>query len=239
MTDQLFKVWLNPLQILEVDEPWASSGDLHPNVEALVRFASAPGTSPDLEALVSRYREISNEPLRLFAAPAEQRLLDKLVWPLRHAKAAYMFGNYLGTIAMCGLVAEMVAILLFEIGEVRINNVAITDRDQIEIFGSTFEKLSQARRVSILHAYGMIDEQLKEAFELIRERRRRYLHFWSQNHDDLPADARAAFNAAVLVTVSAIGQSLQEGKLVLNPRLVKYLERFDGLIQPAEKTEEP
>jgi hypothetical protein len=139
-----------------------------------------------------------------------------------------MFGNYLGTIAMCGLVAEMVAILLFEIGEVRINNVAITDRDQIEIFGSTFEKLSQARRVSILHAYGMIDEQLKEAFELIRERRRRYLHFWSQNHDDLPADARAAFNAAVLVTVSAIGQSLQEGKLVLNPRLVKYLGACPG-----------
>lgn len=235
MTDRLFKVWVNPLQFLEVDDPWASSPELHLDLEALVRFATTPGTSPDLDTLANRYREISSEPVRLFAAPAEQRVLDKLVWPLRHAKAAYMFGNYLGTIAMCGMVSEMVAMLLFDIGDIRINNVAISERDQIEIFGGTFEKLSQARRVSILHAYGMIDDRLKEAFDLVRERRRRYLHFWSQEHDDLPGDARAVFGAAVLVAVSAIGQNLQEGKLVLNPRFVKYLERFEGIIQNVDK----
>jgi len=234
MTDRLFKIWVNPLQFLEVDEPWASAPELHLDLEALVRFATTPGTPPDLQTLVERYREISHEPVRLFAAPVEQRVLDKLVWPLRHAKAAYMFGNYLGTIAMGGMVAEMIAILLFDIGEIRINNVPLTDRGQVEIFGGAFEKLSQHRRVSILHAYGMIDDPLREAFELIRERRRRYLHFWSQDHDALPGDARSVFNAAVLVTVSAIGQGLQEGKLILNPRFVKWLDRFD----PDQRQEE-
>jgi hypothetical protein len=234
MTDRLFKVWVNPLQFLEVDEPWASSAGLHLDLEALVRFATTPGTSPDLDTLVNRYREISCEPARLFAAPAEQRVLDKLVWPLRHAKATYMFGNYLGTIAMCGMVAEMVAILLFDIGQIKINDGAITERGQVEIFGSTFERLPQARRISVLRGYGMIDDRLKEAFDLVRKRRARYLHFWSQDHDDLPGDARAVFVAAVMLVVSAIGQNLQEGKLGLKPRFVGYLERFDGVIQNVE-----
>jgi hypothetical protein len=233
VTDRLFKVWVNPLQFLEVDEPWASTSDRQLDLVALVRFATAPGTSSDLQALVERYREISVEPVRLFAAPAEQRVLEKLVWPLRHAKVAYMFGNYLGTIAMCGMVAEMVALFLFEIGEIRVNNSLLTEDGQKGLFGSRFERLRQDRRVSILHAYGMIDDPLKAAFDLVREQRRRYLHYWSQEHDSLPGDAREAFRAAVLLTVSAFGQNVQEGKLVLNPRFVRYLERL-GLVADAD-----
>jgi hypothetical protein len=238
VTDRLFKVWVNPLQFLEVDEPWAYTSDRQLDLEALVRFATAPGSSSDLSALVERYREISAEPVRLFAAPAEQRVLEKLVWPLRHAKVAYMFGNYLGTIAMCGLVAEMVALFLFEIGEIRVNSKPLTEKGQRELFGRSFEKLSQDRRVSILHAYGMIDDPLRDAFNLVREQRRRYLHYWSQEHDALPGDAQGAFRAAALLTVSAFGQNIQEGKLVLNPRFVKYLERL-GLVTSARDDENP
>jgi hypothetical protein len=54
------------------------------------------------------FHQISPEPVRLVAVPAEQRILDKLAWPLRHAKASYMVGNYLAVIALYGM-AEMVA----------------------------------------------------------------------------------------------------------------------------------
>ena len=224
MTDEkTIEIFINPLQLLDVDEPWASITDHKPTLESIVEFICTPSIGSDLESLVSRYNEISKEKPRLFAAPAEQRLLDKLIWPLRHAKAGYMVGNYLGTIALCGMVAEMVAILLYEISNFSLNNKPMTEQDQINVFGRKFEKLGQDRRVQVLHAYGVIDDQLKKAFDLIRTTRNKYLHLWSQDHDQLPSDAIATYNAAILIAVSAIGQNIRDGKLILNPSLVKYL----------------
>ncbi len=117
--DKLIEVYVNPLQFIEVDEPWASIETREVTPEAILNFICTPGIGSERDKLISRYKEISIEKQRLFAAPYEQRLLDKLIWPLRHAKAGYMVGNYLGTIALCGMVAEMVAILRFEISNFR------------------------------------------------------------------------------------------------------------------------
>src|SRR3972149_4477545 len=119
--ERLIQAWINPLALLEVDEPWASIEDSGPSLEAIVAFLCPPGTPADIESLVRRYKQISTEPVRLSVAPAEQRILDKLVWPLRHAKASYMVGNYLAVIALCGMVADMVAILLWELSEAQLN----------------------------------------------------------------------------------------------------------------------
>jgi hypothetical protein len=221
--DKTIQVFINPLQLLDVDEPWASATGSKPTLESIVEFICTPGIGSDLDSLVARFKEISKEEPRLFAAPVEQRILDKLVWPLRHAKAGYMVGNYLGTIALCGMVAEMVAMLLFEISTINLNNKPMTEHDQISVFGSKFEKLGQDRRVQILNAYGVINDDLKKAFDSIRITRKKYLHLWSQDHEQLPADAIEAFNSAILIAVTAIGQNVQDGKLVLNPSLVKYL----------------
>jgi hypothetical protein len=233
--DKLIEIHVNPLQFIEVDEPWASIKTREITPEAILKFICTPGIGSEQDKLISRYKEISIEKPRLFAAPNEQRILDKLIWPLRHAKAGYMVGNYLGTIALCGLVAEMVAILLFEISNFSLNKKPMSKKDQLNVFGNEFEKLGQDRRVKILSAYGIIDDQLKEAFDLIRTKRKRYLHIWSQDHDRLPADAIDAYNAAILIVVSAIGQDLQEGKLMLNPKLVQYLDLKD-LKQNADET---
>lgn len=223
--DKLIEVFLNPLQFLEIDEPWASLQKEEPSLEAVLDFICIPGIGSDLKSLIKRYREISVEKTRLFAAPHEQRILDKLVWPLRNAKAAYMCGNYLGTIALCGMVAEMVAMLLFEITQFRLNNRPMSEKDQVSVFGRKFEKLGQDRRVNILAAYAVIDKNLEDAFERIRTTRNRYLHLWSQDHEQLPLDAIKSFEAAVLLVVSAIGQNIKDGKLVMNPALVSYLEQ--------------
>lgn len=183
--------------------------------------------------MVARYQEISVEKTRLFVAPAEDRILEKLVWPLRHAKSSYTLGNFLGTISLCGMVAEMVAILLFDITEPKINNRQMEKRDQEALFGRAFEKLDQNRRVEVLSAYGMIDEQTKQAFDLIRTTRRLYLHLWSQDHERLANDAVAVFQAAVLLVVRVIGQDVRDGKIILNPALTKYLERT-GVYEPLE-----
>ena len=71
--------------------------------------------------------------------------------------------------------------------EPEINEARMTETAQRELFGSSFEKLGQERRVSILHAYGVIDDALKTSFDRIRTTRRQYLHLWSKNYDNLPS----------------------------------------------------
>ena len=84
-----------------------------------------------------------------------------------------------------------------------------------------------------LNTYNIIDEETKNDFDLIRNTRRKYLHLWSQDHNSLPSDARAVYNSAVFLVVKAIGQEIRDGKLLINPALVKYLART-GAYEPSE-----
>ena len=166
------KVFLNPLAFVPAMETSVPGAPSEPTPESVLDFLCTPGVDSDVTALVRRCREISTEPEPLFAAPADERILDKLVWPLLHAKGSYILGNYLGTISLCGMVSEMLAILIFEVAEPEINGARMTEAAQRELFGSSFEKLGQERRVSILHAYGLIDDALKTSFDRIRTTRR-------------------------------------------------------------------
>lgn len=223
--ESLFNAWINPLQFLAIDQPSPGGDPSRPSLESVVVFLCRPGLPADSASLAARYREIAGSGAQLFAAPAEERILEKLVWPLRHAKASYMLGNYFGTIALSGMVAEMVTMLLFDITEAKINQRIMTESDQEALFGRPFEKLDQYRRVEVLRAYGIIDDQLKTAFDVIRTTRRKYLHLWSHDLASAPVDALKVYNAAILLVVRAIGQDIKDGGIVLNPALVKYLQR--------------
>jgi hypothetical protein len=230
-----FDAWINPLAFLDVDEPWASIvGKTQPSAETILSFLCPPGTPADSASLVERYKRISTEPARLLAAPAEPRILEKLVWPLRHAKASYVVGNNLAVVALCGMVSEMVALLLWQLAKANLNGQPMTAEGEAALFGRSFEKLGQERRIRILEAYGVVAPKVIDMFNTIRLRRRKYLHLWSQDHERLPEDAVACFHAGVGLVVAAIGQDIKDGTLVLNPKLVKYLER-QGMYESAEE----
>jgi hypothetical protein len=227
MTDEkMILCQINPLAFLEADEPWSTSTQEKPTSEAVLRFL-CPAEERfdfDIERLLARYRQISTEPVRLFVAPAEQRILDKLIWPLRNAKSSFMVGNYLATVSLSGMVAEMVAMLLWDITDSQINGRTMTKEDEKHLFGSEFERLGQERRVKVLSAYGIINEGTRSNFDKIRIVRNRYLHLWSKDHDLLPNDGIQCFHAAVSLVVTAIGQDIQDGRFVLNPQFIRYLD---------------
>jgi hypothetical protein len=225
-----FGAWINPLAFLEVDQPWAST-DRTPTADEILGFLCPPGTPADTVSIVERYKRISTEPVRLFAPPAEPRILEKLVWPLRHAKASYVVGNNLAVVALCGIVSEMVAVLLWQLAEASLNGRPMTTEDEVALFGSSFEKLGQERRVRVLASYGIVSSNVVEMFDVIRRTRRKYLHLWAQAHDRLPDDAVECFHACIGLVVAAIGQDVRDGGIVLNPKLVKYLER-QGMYEP-------
>jgi hypothetical protein len=227
-------VFVNPLAFLEADEPWASQLKRDITVEHILKFACVPGVSRKAPDIVSRYKRISVEEPRLFAAPAEARLLERLIWPLRNAKGSFMLGNYLGCISLCGMVAEMAAILVFDLSDFTVNGAPLDDARQVAMFGSRFERLGQERRVGVLWANRLIDDSLRNAFDKIRTIRRNYLHLWSASHASLEDDAVECFKSAVLIVVSALGLSVSNGKLVFRPKVLEYLRKHGVEPEPVE-----
>ncbi|MDE0692628.1 MAG: hypothetical protein OXI55_10355 [Gammaproteobacteria bacterium] len=229
--DLHLQVFINPLAFLPLLVPSHNTASPEPSAESVLEFLCAPGMDSSVAAIVGRYREISATPEPHFA-PAVERVLDKLIWPLRYAKGAYILGNYLGTITHCGMVAEMLAILTFEMAEPKLNGEGMTDRSQKDLFGRSFEKLGQERRVSILYAYGMIDDDLKRSFDRIRTIRREYLHQWSKDIGKLSTDAVDCYEHAVKIVDFVLGQTIRDGKVVLEPKLTRYL-RAQGVLVAA------
>ncbi|WP_291163182.1 hypothetical protein [Gemmatimonas sp. UBA7669] len=224
-----FQARVNPLAFPEVDEPFASIVNQPVSAEAVLRFATGIDVVSDLDSTIARYREISPEPMQLSFAPLDRRVDQKLISPLRAAKAAYMLGTPMATVALSGAVAEMVAVLIWEMAEVTVNGESITTDLELALFGYAFEKLGQERRVSVLKAYGLIPHEAVDDFTQIRLLRKKYLHLWSQDYGSLTVDAVSCYHAAVRLAVRAIGQIGDGGMIALTGAMLRYLERAGHL----------
>ncbi len=227
--DNTIPVFVNPLQLLEIDEPWASMSPKSPTAEDIFNFMCTPGVPSDVGSLTARYKEISEEKTRLFVAPNDQRILEKLVWPLRHAKASYVVGNFLSTIALCGAITEMMALFLFEISV--LEGTEVKNRSGSVVTSKSFEGERQVDRLKILSANKLIAVDLRTDFDIVRTTRREYQHLWSQDHTSLQSDSLAVFISTVAVVVGSLGLSIQSGKLMIKPGVLKYLQK-EGLYQP-------
>jgi hypothetical protein len=160
------------------DHVGAQATDI-PQPDRLLDYLYAPEVDRSPAAFVARYKEIAAVPDPFPIVPAEPTILQKLVWPLRHAQGSYALGNYVGCIALCGMVGEMVAIILWDISKVSLQGQAMGEAQQRAMFGSTFERLGQERRVDVLHALKLVDDTTK-AFDRLRAIRRKYLHLLSE-----------------------------------------------------------
>lgn len=208
--------WINPLSFIEIINGV--------NYEMIFQFLCQPSTNSSTDDFKKRYSDITSKETKIFIAPAETQILQNLIWPLKHAKGSYCCENYLGTIALCGMVAEMIAILLFEVSKVTINRQVMDEKTQKGMFGSEFERLGQERRIDVLFTCGLMDSDTKGKFNLIRERRRKYLHLYSQSHDDIKKDACEVYSSATALFVKIVGQDVSNGKIKFNPLVTKYLQ---------------
>lgn len=222
MGNETIPAYINPLAFIELEMPLLEKTL---TAESILRYVCAP-VAPDGVAIAARYREINALSDSLFFAPAESNILEKLVWPLKHAKSSYIVGNYLGSISLCGMVAEMISILLFEISELSVNGQPLDDDHQKKLFGSSFEKLAQERRVQVLKSFKVIDEPVAKAFTEIRLIRRQYLHLWSKEHARIAEDARNCFRASMELVLRTLSQQIIDGKIRLNPLLTRYLRKL-------------
>ncbi len=223
--------FINPLTFIAVNALGSSEHNPALDGTSILKDLTYPDYLPkDLMPLHHRYVEITAEeitqsPKGLFIAPDDTGLLGKVVWPLRQAKALYVLGNYIGTIALCGMVAEMTTILLFELNHS--TKLSVAD----------FERQGQKNRVRFLSGKKImverndiqdkkvIDDGLKTHLDKIRNLRKKYLHYFSQNDDSLPKDSRRIYKETVAAVVAVVGQEIKDGRLVVKPGFSDYLRR--------------
>lgn len=235
MTDlKYFQSWTDPLVFFPLEEAWAGKVREQLVADSPVKYLCPPGADATLDALRTRYKEISGESKCLITAPAEDNILSKLIWPLRNAKASYVLGNYIGAISLCGMLCELLALLVYEISEVKFNGRPSDPKNESEQFGAPFEKLGQDRKILILKSLNLIDDGLNSSLDLVRRKCRTYLHFFSEEHTNIHSDALEVFNCTVAAVDRIIGQDVQEGEVVINPSLIKYLQaKGIGCSEPA------
>ncbi len=196
--------------------------------DGLLQFVTAHDAPHDPKSIAQRYRRITaHEPEVLYQVPREPRIMNKLVWPLRGAKASFVLGNYLSTIALCGFVAEMAAILRYQIAvAANTNSVPDSGAQQKALFGSTFERLGQERRVDVLRSLGLIDDAMRQRFDAIRLARRKHLHFLSETVEGMAADAEHAYENTFAIIFDLMGHWYEGDETYLYGKLMPYLEKF-------------
>lgn len=146
--------------------------------------------------------------------------------PLRSAKKCYCLGDYSATIALCGIVGEMLAILLWKINDVRLKGEPITERAERGLFGKTFELLGQEKKIKILKTFGHINEIQYANFNLLRESRRPYLHLWNTDLINEQAVALDVFKKSFQLFKEVTGTRLADaGSVAVNPLLLNFLNK--------------
>jgi HEPN domain-containing protein len=159
--------------------------------------------------------------------PHTAKIFERLLKPLKSAKRNYSLGDYLATVSTCGIVGEMLTILIWEINDVRLNNKPLSKSMEKVILGHSFEeRLSQDRRLKILKAFGLISESQYQELNSIREIRNRYLHSWKEESLNEKKDAFDTIKYAFRIfrEITGIGIGDEPGTIKINPKLLKLFE---------------
>ena len=211
------EVSLNLLAFFKADEGWMfgqeEESELTPN--DVLEFLCRPQVEPTLKSIVNRYNEISGKELnpsdRLAITPAESKILNRLVLPLGNAMKSYMIGNYLGTVALCGVVCEMLAIFQF----------ALTKPSNTKM--KAFERLNQSQRIDTLYSMGKLTNQNYSDLKKVLKLRNRHLHWWSKTAGSEKDDAKEAFEKTRKTMSIILKIKIDNGKVILRHDVIEFI----------------
>jgi len=170
--------------------------------------------------LLERFRKINTKKTFMSVVPAIQKLLK----PLEDSCKAYCFGLYSASIALSGVVAESLQILLWEMHGITLKGQSMNEQQEKAILGRCFERMEQTRRIEVLEAFGWITASQKTRFCHIRDARNRYLHAWEESFSREAQEALLCYQHAFSLFKEITGVELKDaGSIKANPLLVKWM----------------
>lgn len=178
-----------------------------------------------------RFKKLCAQEVSLTIVPTGAKIFDNVFSPLRLAKKSYITGDYLSTIALCGMVGEMLSIFVFKINSPNVNASPLDENKQKKLWGSTFEKLTQERRIDILQALGYLPDNSAQRFDFLRATRRPYLHLWEKEFNKIETDAEQMYASTVSLTKEVFGIRIEPPLVKVSALVLRYLEQ-SGEVTP-------
>ena len=144
----------------------------------------------------------------------EPELEENVFGLLRQAKTNLMICNYVGSIMLCGIVAERVAILVHAI-----NTPYETKRYE-------FQRKGQKDRVTCLKKRRLVGNQSKQDFAAIRKARNDAAHDWAVPDESTAKRAVQVYAAATRLIVDTMDVRFDKGRADLNSKFRECVRRL-------------
>ena len=141
---------------------------------------------------------------------------------LKTAISNYIIKNPLGTIASCGMIGEIMTKFLFKIWNEILQKQPLTEDNQKRLFGGTFEKQFQKRRIDILYELGIIDSSIKSFFDIVKDLRNDYLHV-KKDLTNVDNDAEKIWENTNKMLEHTLQMKIENKKIWLNKHIVDFL----------------
>lgn len=151
----------------------------------------------------------------------------RILSPLREACRCYCFESYSSCIAMSGVAAEMMTILLWEMNRcnIQFHTKKISRNMEKVIFGNHFSSsgLTQERRLQILKSLDLISKEQKEKFDFVRKKRNEVVHVWNRSLSWEKVSAQYCYWKTIALFKDITGMKVDSGKLKVKPEFFDFL----------------
>jgi hypothetical protein len=215
--------WLRPLSMSSICPlPFDKQAEEHDEVE-IIRDLCDDRRGDIVAGIRARCARLSAEDEGILFVPAEKRILEKLVWPLRSAKRAFSLGDSLGCIALCGMVCEMAVVFVYDLMSLDLDVQKLPKEHQFVMIKRKYERLGQEKRIKSLTDMGAISGSAAGDLETVRKLRKDYMHFLSKSLSRAEDDASLAYACAARILKSLIGLPASGNGLRIPRHLVRYL----------------
>jgi hypothetical protein len=173
--------------------------------------------------VLERYVEISSKESYTAIFPHTDKLFERFLVPFKAAKRTYCLGEYLACIELAAHLAEMLALLLWQITPVSLNGKSVDVQMEKSICGSEFEKMGQEKRIDLLKVLGAISNDEEQLLDFLRAIRRKYFHFWNTSTERIREDALESFLKLAALVQLVLRIEYENGAVKLNPLLDAYI----------------
>lgn len=175
--------------------------------------------------ILERYVKMSPPELYIPFTLAQPEIIEqRIIAPLESAKRLACSEEFLASIALSGLVGELLVIFQWELHAD--DRKPISDRN---IIRNGFSELPQNQRLNMLQAFGYINDSQTGRFKELYQRRNSMLHSWTDafRRDEIETYAIRCYCNAAFLMKGIFGIELTTAdSLKMNVEVMRYIKKL-------------
>jgi len=215
-----FRSWVTMNPVMWVESDYDGRGATASFENLFTFLAEVVGDENGLRYARSRYTKFRKNSNNIL--PGDFSEFNIIVMLLKTAISNYIIRRPLGTIASCGMIGEIMTKFLFKVWNEIPQKQPLTEDNQKRLFGGTFEKQFQKRRIDILYELGIIDSSTKSFFDIVKDLRNDYLHI-KKDLTNVDNDAEKIWENTNKMLEHTLQMKIENKKIWLNKHIVDFL----------------